>query len=130
MQNFIVPGLYENYRINILFFDYLSQHPEYFIPNLNISAIYGNFPFCTWDGGRAYINNRHHSTVEEIQKLQKIYNYDFGIPMRFIFTNKLIEEQDCYDRFNNLVLSICNNGINEIVVNSPILEQYLRENYP
>jgi hypothetical protein len=24
--------------------------------------------------------------------------------MRFIFTNKLIEEKDCYDHFNNLVL--------------------------
>ena len=50
--------------------------------------------------------------------------------MRFIFTNKLLEEEDCYDHFNNLVLQRCNNGMNEIVVNSPILEKYLKENYP
>lgn len=130
MKNFIIPGLYENYRINILFLHFFKQHPEYFLDNVNISAIYGNFPFCTWDGGRAYINNNAHATLEEIQTLQKIYNYDLNIPMRFIFTNKLLEEEDCYDHFNNLVLQRCNNGMNEIVVNSPILEKYLKENYP
>ena len=66
MKNFIIPGLYENYRINILFLHFFKQHPEYFLDNVNISAIYGNFPFCTWDGGRAYINNNAHATLEEI----------------------------------------------------------------
>lgn len=50
--------------------------------------------------------------------------------MRFIFTNMLIEESDCFDRFNNTVLTICHNELNEIVVNSPILENYIRKNYP
>lgn len=130
MQNFIIPGLYENHKMNILFLDFFHNNPQYFYDNINIRAIYGNFPFCTWDGGRAYINQGNHATLEQIQLLQKIYNNDFNLPMRFIFTNKLIEENDCYDHFNNLVLQTCQNDMNEIVINSTILEQYIRENYP
>ena len=50
--------------------------------------------------------------------------------MRFVFTNCLISEEDCYDRFNNMVLEICHNELNEIVVSSPILYNYIKSHYP
>ena len=50
--------------------------------------------------------------------------------MRFTFTNSIITEENCYSVFDNLVLNLCHNGKNEIVVNSPILEEYIRNNYP
>jgi hypothetical protein len=39
----MIPGLYENYKINILFLELLKYHPEYFYDNINIKAIFGNF---------------------------------------------------------------------------------------
>ena len=130
MKNYMIPGLYENYKINIIFFEFYKYHPEFFIDDINMRAIYGNFQFCSWDGGRIFMGSNSHATKEQIQTLQKIYNNDLNIPMRFVFTNKLIQEKDCHDRFNNIVLELCCNNMNEIVINSPILEKYIRENYP
>lgn len=132
VQNYMIPGLYENYKMNICFLDFYKKNPTVFKDNINFRCVFGNFLYCSWDGGRIFPNyvNILHSNKEEIEKIQKIYNETFQLPMRFVFTNKLIEEKDCYDRFNNLVLEICQNDMNEIVINSPILEDYIRKNYP
>lgn len=128
-KNFVIPGLYEHYKLNFYFVNLFKQHPEYFLDNINISAIYGNFSFCTWDGGRIF-SQQSYANREQIESLKHLYNDVFQLPMRFIFTNKLIESRDLYDRFNNLILEICNNTLNEVVVNSPLLEQYIRKTYP
>lgn len=129
MIKYALPGLYENYAIVIPFLKVITQEPHILNENVQVGAVYGNFQFCTWDGGRVFKSYKH-SSLEEIQALQKIYNDQFQIPMRFIFTNRLIESQDCLDRFNNTVLTICQNDLNEVVVNSPILEDYIRQHYP
>lgn len=128
MMYFALPGLWENYSVIIPFLSLLQNEPQYFYDDININAVYGNFQFCTWDGGRIF-PTQSHATKEDIELLKDIYNNYFHIPMRLIFTNTLIQPNDCYDRFNNLVLSLCTDEINEIVVNSPILEEYLRTNY-
>ena len=53
-----------------------------------------------------------------------------GIPLRFTFTNPLIEEKHLSDKVCNDILKMADNGMNEVIVMSPILEQYIRENYP
>ena len=30
----------------------------------------------------------------------------------------------------NMVMALANNGLNEVIVNSPLLEDYIRKNYP
>lgn len=129
MINFALPGLWENYSVIIPFLSLLKNEPEYFYDDININAIYGNFQFCTWDGGRIFTEQTH-ASKEDIELLKNIFNNQFNIPIRLIFTNTLIQEQDCYDRFNNLVATLCQDPMNEIVVNSSVLETYLRTNYP
>lgn len=53
-----------------------------------------------------------------------------GIPLRFTFTNPVITEEHLDDDFCNFVLKTAQNGKNGVIVVSPILEQYIRENYP
>ena len=53
-----------------------------------------------------------------------------GIPCRFTFTNPLITEEHLNDKFCNDVMRMADNGLNEVIVNSPILEEYIREKYP
>ena len=50
--------------------------------------------------------------------------------MRFTLTNPNLEETDVYDRQCNEMLKLFDNGMNEIIVNSPILEKYLRDKFP
>lgn len=127
--NFILPGLYELSDLNFNFLNLFFKHREYFLDNVNISAVYGNFQFCIWDGGRIFSNYKH-TDAETIEKIKNIYNKDFNVPVRLVCTNTELNEYDCYDRFGNTILTLCENNMNEIVVNSPILEKYVRENYP
>lgn len=132
MRNIMIPGMYENHKLNFAFLDFYNKHKEYFYDDVNFRAAFGNFQYCSWDGGRIFGKNLNfaHTTKEQIQDITNIYNNIFDIPIRFVFTNTIIEEKDCYDRFNNIVLDLCQNNINEIVINSPILEEYIRNNYP
>lgn len=129
MIKFAIPGLYEHKELNQNLITLINSNPQFFRENIKIGAVYGNFQFSTWDGGRTFLKYKQ-ASKEEIEDLQNIYNNKFNIPMRFVFTNTEIEERDCYDRFNNLVLEICHNSINEVVINSPILENYIRKTYP
>ena len=131
MITFSLPGLWENYDVLIATLKIHQEHPEMFIDNLTFIP-YGVFPYSIWSGGRPFniLNNQYYPSKEDIQQLCYIYNQIFKVPMRFIFTNNSLEKKDCYDRFNNLILEICNNPINEIVTTSPILEDYLQTKYP
>lgn len=126
--NYMIPGLYENYFLNREFLDIFKNHKECFYDGATIRAVYGNFQYSIWDGGRVF-QKYNHASLEEIEEISSFYKEE-KIPIRLIFTNTKIEKEHCYDRFNNLVLQVCENEFNEIVVNSPILEDYIRTNYP
>lgn len=125
---FAIPCVYENFLINKILILLLKEHPEYFYENIQIDAIFGNFPYCIWDGGRKF-NKYTHATLEEIEEIRNFYN-DHNIPLRFIYTNTEITKDNLNDRFCNLVTELCENELNEIVINSSVLEEYIRINYP
>ena len=121
-------GFYEHFTLNKFILELRDTNPEYFRDGIKIGTFFGNFPFCTWDGGRNFPFYRQ-VTKEEIEKIRDFYKF-YNIPMRLIFTNSAIEEEDIYDPFCNLQMKLLEDGNNEVVVNSPLLEQYLRETYP
>ena len=128
MVNFMLPGMYEHVELNLRFIHLLKNHPEYFYEGVNIGAVYGNFQFCIFDGGRIFTNYRH-TYAEEMERIVKAYN-ELGVPVRLVFTNPVVQPKHFKNRFGQAVLKICHNEMNEIVVNNPEFEQYLRENYP
>lgn len=129
MVNFIIPGMYELNKLNINLLTAMQTAPELFAENTKIGAVFGSFQFNIWDGGRIFQSYKQ-ASKEDIEFLQKIYNEQFKVPMRFVFTNNQITEEDCYDRFNNLILTICQNDLNEIVISSPLLYDYIKTEYP
>ena len=128
MIKFLLPGFYEHFSLFKEIIAKKEQEPHLFYPNVEIGACYGNFQICAWDGGRTFHTFRQASK----ENVEEIFNYykSKQIPLRLIFTNPEIREQDLDNQFCNLVATICEDENNEIVVNSPILEQYLRSNYP
>lgn len=127
--NFIIPGLYEHYPLNFNLLKLMEEHPEYFYDDVKVSAVYGNFQFCIFDGGRIFSQYRH-TTKEEIDMVVSTYNNVFQVPVRLVFTNTELEPKHYLNRFGNVVLQLCENSMNEIVVNNEQFEEYLRENYP
>lgn len=126
--NFILPGMYEHFQLNMNLLILLSENPEFFYPNVQVGAVYGNFQYCIFDGGRIFDAYRH-TTKEEMEFIVSQYNSQ-NIPVRLIFTNPIIPETSFKNRFGQATLEICHNSINEIVVNNEKLENYIRENYP
>lgn len=123
-----IPGIADHFELNKFFIILQQQHPEWFIDNVAIGSVFGNFHFCIWDGGRNFSQYRQY-TKEEINNILNFYG-SLYIPVRFVFTNPVIKEEHLYNRFCNLVLECGDRGNNEIVVNSPLLEEYIRDKYP
>lgn len=127
MINFYVPNFWQLYNLNTTLVEYMRGHPEKFYDDINIASIYGNFPSCIWNGGRTMVGPRAEpenvkATIEGLNEL--------GIAARFTFTNCLLEEKHLSDEYCNMIMQAASNGMNEVVINSPILEKYLREEYP
>ena len=130
MIRYAIPGLTQHYKLLMECLAYLENNPQYKRENVEIESIYGNFPYCTWDGGRIFsFDNYYHSCYEDIEDIRDNL-LKKNIALRLIFTNCELKEEHLKDRFCNLVCKLCENEKNEIVVNSPLLEQFLRENYP
>lgn len=124
--NYHLPDFLKHFRLYMVLTDYMRQKPENFRDGVKIGSVYGVFPTALWNGGRASFGLTDERTMKEVLK---IYN-DMGIPCRYTFTNPLITEEHLGDKFCNKMLELGNNGLNEVIVFSPALEEYIRKNYP
>lgn len=129
MQKFNIPGLYYKKDITIKFIEYCLNHPEEIAENTQIGAVYDSIPYCIWNGGRVFTKYQQ-ASKKDILELKHIFNEIFNIPIRLICTSNQIEEKHLSNRFCNLTLDLLQDGPNEIVVASDILENYIRNKYP
>ncbi|MDD5899552.1 MAG: U32 family peptidase [Lachnospiraceae bacterium] len=124
---FHLPGLRGNYALNMMFSGLLNGHPEYFREGVKIGSFFGEFPTSLWNGGR---NSRaDQCSADYINAVIKSTN-DLGIPVRYTYTNMLLEEEDLKDVYCNYCLEAAHNGMNGVILVSPLLEKYVREKYP
>lgn len=123
---FHLPDFAKQFKLNIVFAEMLKNCPQYFREGVEIASVYGVFPPSIWNGGRTQGGTCERTFVRSVVKA---FN-DRGIPVRFTFTNPAIEKKHLNDDFCNMVMNIANNGLNEAIVVSPILEDYIRKNYP
>ena len=123
---FHLPDFSCHFRFNAIFAELLRQHPEFFREGVEIASVYGSFPPALWTGGRTQGGV---CSKNFIKGVLKTFN-DKGIPLRFTFTNPLIEKKHLNDEFCNTIMHLADNGLNEVIVFSPILEEYIRKNYP
>ncbi len=124
---FHLPGLRFNYPLNMFWVSMLDMHPEYFREGVEIGSMFGCFPVALWNGGRLISNDQ--TDAKYISEVIKSINAK-GIPVRYTFTNPLITEEDLDDSFCNFCMQAADNGMNEVIVVSPVLEQYIRDKYP
>lgn len=121
-----LPGFCVFRLFNQILMNLMKDYPDKFRDGYCIGSVYGTFPGAIWNGGRAVFGI---SGRDDIKAILKIYN-DRKIPVRFTWTNCLLEEKHIYDTYCNLIMQLANNGLNQVLVNQPLLEQYIRENYP
>ena len=123
---FHIPGFYKFFDLNAVLYNFMQTHPECFAKNIQIGSIHDSFPGTIWNGGRTVFGECTEETiVKYVEHYEKI-----GIPIRFTFTNSLLGKEHLQDEYCNMILKLSDNGKNEIIVNSEILEDYLRDKYP
>ena len=121
-----LPGFCAFFYLNQIVINLMKEYPEKFREGYRVGSVYGTFPGAIWNGGRAVFGI---TCKKDMQRIVDTFNR-FGVPVRFTWTNPLLGEKHVYDTYCNLIMSVADNGKNEVLVNSPVLEQYLRENYP
>ncbi len=124
--NFHIPDFTNHLYLNSILINSINQTPKYFHDGLRIASVFGSFGSCVWNGGRFLGGGQN---LEAVKHITNVLN-EKGIPLRFTFTNPLIEKKHLGDSYCNQILRIADNGMNEVIVMSPILEEYIRENYP
>lgn len=129
MKYFNIPGFADHFEINTWMLDFWQKHPEYFKKDVKISSVFGNFHFCVWDGGRNFMRYQQY-TEQQMQQIIMTYNKIYRVPIRYVFTNPLLEKKHLSNRFGNLMLELAHDPLNEVVVNSALMEDYIREKYP
>ncbi len=124
---FHLPGLRRNFPLNALFAGMIKGQPEFFREGVTIGSCFGEFPTSLWNGGR---NSRGDQCAPDyVQAVIKSLN-SWEIPVRYTYTNMLLEEEDLADPYCNFCLSAAHNGMNGVILVSPLLEEYVRKNYP
>lgn len=128
MIKYAIPGMYELKDVNFKLLELMKNCKHMFYDDIEVEIVYGNFQFCIWDGGRIFSNYKH-TTAEEIAHTLKVYNENFNIPVRYVFTNCALESKHYYNRFCNKIMELGNNYHNEVVLSDENLLDYLQENY-
>ena len=125
---FHLPGLRYNYPLNMFWISLLKTKPEFFREEVEVASVFGCFPYALWNGGRL-CPPEDQCDKAFIRSVIKNINAQ-GLPVRYTFTNPLLEEADLRDPFCNFCMEAGDNGKNEVLVFSPLLEEYLRTRYP
>lgn len=121
-----MPGFCVNFYLHQILFNLMKEYPEKFREGYKIGSVYGTFPGALWNGGRTVLGSMK---VSQIKAVIDTYN-KLDIPVRFTWTNSLIVNEHLDDAYCNSIMDMANNGMNQVLVNSKTLEDYLRGKYP
>ena len=124
---FHLPGLRQNYPLNMTLLSMLEKRPQYFREGVKIASFFGEFPTSLWNGGRPSFNDQCDAGF--VENVVKSINGK-GIPVRYTYTNMFLKEEDLKDPYCNFCMKAADNGMNEVLVVSPLLEDYIRKQYP
>lgn len=114
-----------NYSVIML----LKRHPDWFYENVEIGSVFDSFPVI-WNGGRIVAGHMTKEMIEyHVPQIFQIFNRQ-GVPCRLTFTNPVLTEEDLKDATSNRILELADNGINEVIVVSELLENYIRQTHP
>ena len=116
---FHLPDFTTHFTLNLVFLSMLKSCPQYFREGVEIASVYGAFPPSLWNGGRVIGGKCDESFVRQAVEA---FNSQ-GIPLRFTFTNPALKEEHLSDQFCNMVMKAADNGMNGVIVNSPLLEE-------
>ena len=83
-----LPGFCAFFYLNQIVINLMKEYPEKFREGYRVGSVYGTFPGAIWNGGRAVFGI---TCKKDMQRIVDTFNR-FGVPVRFTWTNPLLEE--------------------------------------
>ena len=123
---FSIPDFYNYFQLNLNLLTLMKKQPGLFMEDVKITSVYGSFPGCIWNSGRAILGQ---ATFENIIATVKAFN-DLGISVRYTFTNSLITGMHLMDYYCNTILQITESEMNGVNVNKDILNNHVAKSFP
>lgn len=122
---FHIAGLLEKHKMILTLINIYAKERFKFLPYVEITGIYG----CNkskWGGGRV-IRNDVSNPFEVANSMSKYPN----IFSELVFTNSLLAEEHLCDTDGNTLLEAFINTTNtDVIINSNLLEEYIKNKYP
>lgn len=130
LNEFILPGLYELYDLNIAFLQYYINNKDKINEDYEIFGVYGNFPYCIWNGEQAIFSDL--TVLNDTIEHMFLTYANFHTRIFLNCTNTEITENMLEDTYSNLILNNLQRitASNQIVINSNLLDEYISQLYP
>ena len=118
-----------NGSMNMTLILMIKRMPRMFYDGVEIASVFDCFPMI-WNGGRIMAVYMDMQTVDKLVPQYLGRFNSLGVPCRLTLTNPLLTREHLNDPVCNRVLDIADNGMNEAIVFSPLLEEHIRKRHP
>lgn len=127
MITYTLPDFTAGLGLNLYFARLLAAHPEWAIEGVRIGSVYGCFPGCIFNGGRAYLRDPY--TPEQMERTFSTLD-EYGLEARLTLTNMLIEPKHLSDTHFLSIMEAARGHRVGAIVYSEAVDAFLRERHP
>lgn len=127
MIDFTLPDFTVGLQRNLVFAQLMRDCPQFFFDDVRIQSVYGCFPNCVVNGGRAFVREPY--TVEQVEATFDALDAQ-GLAARLTFTNMLVEERHLEDPYFNMILDRAAAHGAGVIVYSDLVDEYVRARHP
>lgn len=126
MLKYTLPDFTAGLGLNLFFVRLARQLPDWMQPDVRIDSVYGCFPSCTMNGGRAFIRERY--TPAQMEEAFSLLEEN-GVRPRLTFTNMLATVADLHDPYTRDIAEAAARHGGEAIVYSDEVGDYLRKRF-
>ena len=124
MIRYALPDFTLGLRRNLVFCSLMKSSPELFLPDVRIDSVYGCFPGCVANGGRALVMAERYTAAQMDATFSALE--DMGVKARLTFTNMLLTPENLADAYLNEVLSVALTHDVEFIVHLDFVGEWVR----
>lgn len=125
--DYTLPDFTVGLKRNLVFAQLMRDCPQFFFDDVRIQSVYGCFPGCIVNGGRAFVREPY--SARQIEATFEALDGQ-GIVARLTFTNMLVEERHLEDPYFNLILDAAADHGAGVIVYSDLVDAYVRARHP
>ena len=126
MIKYTLPDFTVGLGLNLFLIRLLEQRPAWFQDGVAIDSVYGCFPNCVLNGGRAYVRER--ATKAQMEKAFSLLE-EHGVKPRLTFTNMFAREEHLRDEYVGSLLEAAARHGGEVIVYADAVGDYVRDRF-